>query len=236
MVPGFIDRELNLKRTIRDKTRHKIYLLFEGENTEPLLINPIVSNNDYFKDANIEFRPFTKTENDKGLSSPLALIKKAKNKISELIRDKKFKSGYDKIIIFFDLDVFENNQTEMDKLLKEKTNDIILCYTNPSIELFILLSINNSFEEIIQPNESNILANNFVGKKRFILDLLIKKLKIDPKNHDANFSFILENMKNIIYQSRFLNTKLTLAANKLTCNIPYILEKLHDNKFDDIEY
>ena len=71
------------------------------------------------------------------------------------------------IIIVFDLDVYKNNQLRMNNIISLGDKDIIFAYTNPSIELFLLLTIKGSYEKIIKPNEKEILENNFINGKRF---------------------------------------------------------------------
>lgn len=241
MVPLISECDLERSNVLRNPRR--IYLLYEGQNTEPLLINSLLSNNPLFKKTPVIFAPISKTGNDEGDSQPAKLIAKAKEFISDSIRKRSFISGRDKVMIVFDLDVMKNDQVKMDGLLASKTKDLILAYTNPAIELFILLSKPRAYETIIEPNKKEIIANRKVilpngkeGEDRFVLSLVKKEFRIDPKDRDADFRFAISNIDNAMKEERHLNHCLSKAANQLTSNICYVLTKIKDGKIDEISY
>lgn len=98
-------------------------------------------------------------------------------------------------MIVFDLDRLANDQTKMDLLLKQRTSDIIYCYTNPAIELFLLLTINQSYEQIIEPRTKEILSNEKNEKgERFVYRLALDNIPGYSKRTDADFRFILDNI------------------------------------------
>ena len=232
MVPYSINE---LKRKVCRDNPRKVFLLYEGLNTETYLINPLLSSNSIVRSQHIIFKSIEKQDNDKGITDPLSLIKYAKKFISNEIAKKNFSTGRDKVMIVFDLDVFHNNQEKIDELLAETTNDIILCYTNPAIELFLLLTEKRGFEKYIEPNKDKILKNEFnENGDRYIAALAMSVLKI-PTTKEArniNFTNVINNASNALIEERFLNNKLSKAAGQLTSNIGSVLSKLSKDDFD----
>ncbi len=219
-----------LKRKITNKKdARSVYLLYEGQNTEPLFIAPFIENSNYIDSREIRFIQFEKTDSDFGVTNLPQLIKLAK----KFKQKNTFRNGYDKIIIFFDLDVYKNNQSAIDKIMMLIDNDIILAYTNPSIELFLLLTYPRTYENLIEPKTKEILKNDFVGKKRYINKLLTDYSKINSKSSNGQVSLLSENFETAILQERmYLNQFIDLASTKLTSNIGYVFEKLKKLDFD----
>lgn len=232
MVPPY-KIEADLKKKINKDGLRTIYLLYEGQNTEHCLINPLLSSNSIVRGGLVRFRPITKEGNDVGITDPFSLVKYAKTFVKQEIKNRQFISGKDKVMIFFDLDRLDNNQEKMDLLLKEKTNDMIFCYTNPAIELFLLLTINQGYERIVEPNKAKIIANQRNDRgERFVYGLAVDNIPGYSKREDADFRFILDNIGNALMQEKRINNKLTKASNSLTSNIAYVLNKIAKNDFD----
>ncbi|MCI5744834.1 MAG: RloB family protein [Erysipelotrichaceae bacterium] len=220
----------DLKRKVANKADARvIYLLYEGQNTEPLFLRPFLESSNYISSKEVRFKEFEKNGRDIGATNVeklISLAKKFKNNAKE------YKKGFDKIIIFFDLDVFKNNQEKINGLLDLIDNDIILAYTNPSIELFLLLTIKNSYENIIEPRKKEILKNEFIGKKRYVYDLLLKTSNINSKSKDGQVALFSENIEVAIQQENlFINTYIDKASKELTSNIGYIFSKIKNNDF-----
>ena len=234
MVPPYSIE--TLKRKVTGKDPIKIFLLYKGENTEKFLINPLLSSNIIVATKNIVFRPIIKEGNDKGITNPFALIKYAIEFVKQEIKNKNFLSGRDKVMVVFDLDVMKNDQQKMNELLSLKTNDLILCYTNPAIELFMLLTLPYSFEKIIEPNKNKILENDFdKNGDRFIYGLLkenMPKLKDTKRAADIDFTDVIANIEKAFMQEKFINNKLSQAANNLTSNIAYTINKISKEDFN----
>lgn len=232
MVPPYrIEKDL-IKHTSKVGLR-TVFLLYEGLNTEHCLINPLLSSNAIVRAGHVRFKPITKEENDVGITDPFSLVKYAKSFIKKEIKNNNFISGRDKVMIVFDLDRLENDQSKMNRLLNQRTNDIIYCYTNPAIELFLLLTINHGYEQIIEPFEKQIIANEKNEKgERFVYRLALNNVPGYSKRATADFRFILDNIDNALKQEKRINNKLTQASNKLTSNIAYVLNKIAANDFD----
>lgn len=235
MPPLIILSSLNKYQAKKDPRR--IYLLYEGKNTEVSLVNPLLSNDPRFRNSKYSFLPLRKTDSTEGVTDPFSLIDLAK----KWIKGQKaaiFEKGRDKIMIVFDLDRLQNSQEKMNRLLSEKTSDLILCYTNPSIELFILLSKNNSLNDSVTPNSKKIIENEYIkgAKERFIYHLAKKETGLDSKSSSADFRPIYENFDVILKQEGKINHCLSKAANVLTSNIAYVLTKISEDKIEEIEY
>jgi hypothetical protein len=242
VTPLLIENDLIRPQPRKDALR-TIFLLYEGLNTEVSLINPLIANTTLFKNVPVRFRPLRKTGNDIGRTSPLAMIDIALKFIRDNCGPKGcFKCERDKVLIVFDLDVAKNDQTEIDKIKQRKTSDMILCFTNPAIELFLLLARKGSYRDLIAPHEKEIIENDYFpsenGKKeRFVLHLFKENFGIDPKDKEADFRFVLENIDTVFQQENmYLNHRLSEAANKLTSNIAYVLKKIKNDKIDEIQY
>ena len=237
MVPPYSIDEL--KRKVSGNDPLKIFLLYEGANTERYLINPLLSSNIIVASRNIVFKPIKKEDNDAGITDPFSLLRYANDIIHNEIKKKNFISGRDKMMIVFDLDVLKNDQNKMNELLKLKTSDMILCYTNPSIELFMLLTLPNGYETIIEPHKEAIIRNDYdANGDRYVYGLLkesMPDLKDTKKEKDIDFSDIISNIDKAFYQEKFLNYKLTMAANRLTSNIAHVISKISKEDFD-IDY
>lgn len=223
----------SIKRKVGEKKDARIiHLLYEGQNTEPLFINSFIKNSTYFDSKKIRFVYFEKTENDCGVTNIKQLIELAKKYKKN---NKSFRKSYDKILIVFDLDVFKNNQNEINEILIHIDNDIILAYTNPAIELFLLLTLKNSYEEHINKYKNEILKNDFVNDKRFIYNLFCQLTNIDSKSSNENINTLVERFEIAIAQENlYLNHYLDKAANELTSNIGYVFKKIKNLDFDII--
>ena len=221
----------SLKRKIGNKLDARvIYFLYEGKNTEPLFIAPFIENSNYINSQEICFKQFSKTENDEGRTSVEQLVKLA---FSYKDNHDNFKKNYDKIIIVFDLDVYKNNQLRMNNIISLGDKDIIFAYTNPSIELFLLLTIKDSYEKIIKPNEKEILENNFINGKRFVNYLFSELTHINSKSKKGEVSLLSSNFEIVIDQEKkFLNHYIDLASFKLTSNLGYVFEKIKNLDFN----
>lgn len=235
MVPPY-RIEKDLKKHSNKIGLRTIFLLYEGANTERCLINPLLSSNAIVRKGFVRFKPIIKEGRGEGITDPFSLVKYAKTFIRKEIKNNNFISGRDKVLIVFDLDRLNNSQTQMDLLLKQKTNDIILCFTNPAIELFLLLTISQGYDLLVEPNVKEILANekNENGE-RFVYRLALDNVPGYSKRNDADFRYILDNISNALMQEKRINNKLSKASNRLTSNIAYVLNKIANNDFD-IEY
>lgn len=241
-----------LRRAQKGEDPRKIYLLYEGTNTEPLFVTPMLANNPEFAKAHVVFYPLSKTLNDSGATQPHKLIDLAKAWISQQDR-KVFASGRDKVLIVADLDIYQGNQSAIDELVLHRlTGDIIFAFTNPAIELILLLEDAQAWDKLIEPNKKEILKNDYAvdpathGLKRtddgdpmrFVFSLFYEKYShINPKKADFDARRFYLNFTNIeMMENMYLNHRLSLAANKLSSNIFYVLKKIKEGRIEEIQY
>lgn len=227
-----------LKRTKDTKNENRfIYLLFEGLVTEPYFIYPFIKYSSFFKDTNdIIFKKVIKINNDKGASNIKTLSKIAKEEIVDVLP---FNKKKDKVLFIFDLDIYLNSRNRIIDIMDYCLSYYIFGYTNPSIELFLLLTQENAYNKYIRKNYNKILNNEFYKKdnKRFINHLFYKITKINSKRNKEKLMLLSLNFNNAIKEERlYLNRFIDKAYNSLTSNIGYVFTKIKENKIDDITY
>ena len=140
----------------------KYFFICEGSNTEVWYFKKLIDLRKQLRiHPLIDIRLMEKTEEDKTVSNPKALIKFAEKQKG--ITENKFDQKYDKMVIVFDADIYKGDPAKYNEIIK-LGGDNLLAVTNPSFELFLLLHYENSYEELIKPNEEEILCNKKTGK------------------------------------------------------------------------
>ncbi len=205
------------------KIKRNIYFLVEGKNTEQYYFDSLINESSFDPYDNINFFSFTKLGNDEGLTQPRKMLEKA----NEYANDKKnkFNKNIDVIYVIFDLDVFNNDQSEINKLLKYKKKYIRLGFSNPAFELFLLLHLDDAYNKYIKKNKKNILLNNYVNGKRFVNNLVYEITGVNTKKSEKVGLFAL-NFKNAIKEEKKINEKFSYSGSKVTSNIGKIIESL----------
>lgn len=237
MVPPINLKEIRRNTDIRDKAR-RLYLLSEGTLTEPRVLNAILNKSTYLLSNNaIRFYEVERTDQDFGVNSLKGMIDIAyKNVINN--RDI-FSKKRDKVIIFFDLDIYHEDYNEIKKIINDNKKYIIFVFTNPAIELFLLLCKDGSYENIIQPNINDILRNERIAgtNRRYIHQLVVDTFGVDPKNNKEDFIVFSNGLLTAINQEKlFISQKLSNPDNNLISNFGYIFEHIKNNDFDSIDY
>ncbi len=226
-----------LKRTKDTKEENRfIYLLYEGVVTEPYFIEPFIKYSSFFNKTNdIVFKKVVKLYNDKGASNIKSLTKIAKE---EIVDSLPFNKKKDKVLFIFDLDIYKNNYDNIMNIMDYCLSYYIFGYTNPSIELFLLLTIKNSFNKYIKNNKTKILNNEFYkDNRRYINHLFYKATKINSKRNKTKL-ILLSNKFDVAIneEKKHLNRFINKAYNSLTSNIGYIFTKIKEDKIDEINY
>lgn len=129
----------------------KYFFLCEGENTEKWYFEKFIDLKKYFGISSLlSIEYLERTEEHKSWSNPKKLLELAKKVKSE--KEYSFDKNLDKIIIVFDFDIYNNSADKSDynDLISKASKDNIICVTNPSFELFLLLhySINFSCKKL----------------------------------------------------------------------------------------
>lgn len=203
----------------------RYYFICEGRNTERWYFKKLIDVRKELQiDSNIDVIFLEKTGEHENLSNPKSLIKFADSQKKEI----PFDSKYDRMVVVFDADIFEKQQSNYDEILKMGNKKNILGVTNPSFELFLLLHYKNSVEEIINPNKDNIIKNDWIGSKdkvRYIEDLFRKKSGLRPKK-DEDIGKLALDVRIAIEEEKKINTDITNCKGRVTSNIGSILQSM----------
>lgn len=205
----------------------KYFFICEGSNTEVWYFQKLI---DLRKQLGIhpliDIRLMEKTGEDKTISNPKALVKFAKQQ--KEIPENQFDPRHDKMVIVFDADIYQKDPMRYNEILELGSGDI-LAVTNPSFELFLLLHYDNSYEEIIKPNEMDILQNRKVGKRRCIAALFTEKSGMNPKENSA-VGELAKDIDIAIRQEKLINQDIQNAIGNLTSNVAKIIQQIREDE------
>ena len=192
------------------------YLICEGENTERIYFEKII---DIRKElgiaSNIKISYLEKTDEDRHSSNPKSLIELA-----------------DRFV--------DDNDDSFDAELEEKIVDIAkqrkyrLAVTNPSFELFLLLHQPGSLDNIIRPQEKEIITNAWVNgrnkkPKRYTNRLFYNTFNMNPKSDEA-VGALAFSLKIAIEQEKHINQDYMQSQGVLTSNVGAVLDNIIQNK------
>ena len=202
----------------------KYYFIAEGANTEKYYFEKLIDERKHlgFLDT-IAIHFLEKTEQDRDISYPAHLISFAEklkkgNEIS-------FDSRRDKMVIVFDSDIFENKVDNFNELLQQRSGSSIYAITNPSFELFLMLHIADSVENIIRPNESRIICNEKESGKAPIYLLLLEETQMNSKRNPEIGKLALD-IDIAIEQEKKINQDIDKCQGNLTSNIGSIISQI----------
>lgn len=207
----------------------KYVFICEGENTEVWYFRRLI---DLRKTLGlhplIDLRLWEKTDEDASLSAPNRLVRFANEQ--KLLPDLGFDPSFDKLVIVFDADVFEREQPEKYReLLEAREQDNIFAVTNPSFELFLLLHLEDAYDNIILPNQQKLLESSKIGNRRFAELLLSSNAGINGKKNKKGVAELAEHVDTAIIQETQLNQDICLCMGRLTSNIAKIIDDIrHD--------
>ncbi len=211
------------------------YFICEGQNTERWYFEKFIDLKKEFSVSSlISIEYLEKTEENKTWSDPKKLFELAKyvRENGEIFFDPK----HDKMVIVFDADIYENREESAYlNLIKEASKEDILCVTNPSFELFLLLHYENAYEELIRPNSAEILKNDWITTEgeevRYIEYLFRKKSGLKPKKDRAISDFV-KNIFVAIKQEQLLNTDISQCRGTITSNIGVVIASILNSDSD----
>ncbi|WP_249029404.1 RloB family protein [Tannockella kyphosi] len=206
------------------------YIICEGQNTEKWYFESLIDRKrELGIHASIDIKYLEKTKEDKDLSHPIKLMELA-NKFKEN-NNRQFDKNHDEMIIVFDADIYEENKERYDSLIKEASKDNILAITNPGFELFLLLHIENSLDEIIVPHEQEIVSNQKVGNQRFIAHLFRKTTGMNAKKN-SRISELSKDIQIAINQEKNINNDITKTNGKLTSNVAKVISDILNDQVE----
>jgi hypothetical protein len=214
--PTWNVRPSDLKEKI--EPYRKYIFICEGAKTEPSYFANLI---DLRKQLGIhpliDLRLWKKTGKDKDISYPKKLYEFAQEQKALEINE--FDPEYDKMIIIFDADIFEEKVQGYDELIQAIEKTDIAGITNPAFELFLLLHIPNSFETDILGQEEKFFQGNYA------YHCLLQHTGMNAKKNE-NIGTLAANIKTAIEQEKKLNQDIHCAKGKITSNIGHIIEQI----------
>lgn len=238
MMPP-INLDIIIRPTATKDTHRKLYLLSEGTLTEPSFLEAIITRSPYMaSNDEVGFYKVARSGKEHGINKLQGMVNIAYESVVNN-KETKFRKKKDKVIIFFDLDIYRDRLEEVKRIINDNKKYIIFVFTNPAVELFLLLCKENAYETIVEPNREAILENNWVEgtDRRYIHHLVVEKMGVDPKDSEADFDVFANGLQNAIQQEKiYLSKKLTQLDKNLISNFGMVLERIKENDFDDIDY
>ena len=238
MAPIRTYSDWNSRSTKQDEQiepyRH-YYFICEGKNTEKWYFEKLIDiRKELSIHSQIDVVYLEKTEEHENLSNPQQLIEFAdEQKTKGLIA---FDVKFDKMIVVFDADVFENARQNFYQILENGSRKNVLGVTNPSFELFLLLHYENSVDELILTDQANIIQNRWVGRgryrRRYIEDIFRRKSGMRPKTNRA-IGELAHNILIAIEQEKKLNNDLNRCNGTITSNIGHIVQSIINDQCTD---
>lgn len=206
----------------------KFFFICEGLNTETWYFRKLI---DLRKELGIhpliDICLLEKTEKDRDISYPLHLIRFANAQKDN--PDIGFDRDHDQMIVVFDADIFESKVSNYEEILEiAKQSEDILAVTNPAFELFLLLHYAGSYEELILPNQGDILKNEKEGNQTYIYRLLREKSGMNSKKN-SRIGDLAQYIDIAIAQEQKLNQDVTCAVGQITSSIARIINDIRNS-------
>ncbi len=166
------------------RPKSKCFFVGEGPNTEYWYLKSLAVLLAK-KDAPelIELRPVERTGNERNQSAPRKLLEQAQ-RIRSGAEEFGFDPEIDRIIVFFDADVYKGNFELYASDLAMFSGAAEVAVTNPSFELFLLLHLDEALERYILPNKEEILRNGYDGRRRYVEKLASEAFGFNVKRND----------------------------------------------------
>lgn len=207
----------------------KYYFICEGANTETFYFKKLI---DLRKDLGIhpmiDICLWEKTDEHRNISFARELVNFA-NEQKEL-PDNGFDKEYDRMIIVFDGDIFEEKVAGYEELIKNIEKTDMAAVSNPNFELFLLLHIEGSYEKYIRENEKSFLMN-YDGKYSYAKNILHKTIGMNTKKNPKIGELALK-IGIAIEQEKFINQDIHNIKGKVSSNIGFIIDGIiKDNPY-----
>ncbi|MGN0466398.1 MAG: RloB family protein [Lachnospiraceae bacterium] len=202
----------------------KYFFICEGANTETFYFEKLI---DLRKQLGIhpliDIRLWEKTGQDKNLSFAKNLVEFAAKQ--KEISENEFDPERDKMVIVFDGDIFEEKVQGYDELISLIEETDIAAVSNPGFELFLLLHIENSYENYIKGNEEKFLSMDEKRKYSYAYKVLLKETGINAKKN-PNIGKLAEKVTLAIEQEKLINQDIHQIKGKVSSNVGLIIESI----------
>lgn len=202
----------------------KYYFICEGANTETFYFRHLI---DIRKNLDIhpliDIRLLEKTEQDRNLSFPKRLAEFAEQQ--KLILGSDFDTDRDRMVIIFDADIFEEKVDGYEEFIADIETRNIVGVTNPGFELFLLLHLEGSYQEMIAGNEAKFLAKDEDGRYSYAYQCLLQKTGMNAKKN-LRIGFLADQCLIAIKQEKLINQDIHNVHGKVSSNIGSIIESI----------
>lgn len=208
--------------------RSRCFLISEGANTEYWYFSGLAAKLDREgKPETIEIRPVERTGEDRNRSNPKALADQARLIYEDTDGRFGFDKGADRIVVVFDADIYKGDEQAYRAALTQFDGLAEVAVTNPSFELFLLLHVPNSYEELIAPHEDELVANVRAksGHRRLVSELANNACGMNLKSNPG-VAKLSEKFEVAAKQEPMLNQFAEDAMGKLTSNVAKVISGL----------
>lgn len=231
-MPVRVYNNWNVRKSDEQEQREpfrKYFIICEGANTEVFYFKKLI---DLRKQLGIhsviDIRLLEKTEEDRTLSYPKALIDFANKQKKK--SDLDFDPHHDRMIVVFDADIFEKRASGYEELVEYGEKNNILGVTNPAFELFLLLHIDGSLEKDILPNQDKfLLPENMAGTNSLAYRLLHDETGMNAKRN-SDIGNLAEHVFTAIEQEKSINEDIHKCKGQITCNLGRIIQDILDDQ------
>ena len=219
------------------KPKSKCFFIGEGPNTEYWYLESLAVRLAKMNAPElIELRPVERTGNERNQSAPKKLLEQAR-----LIRGDAESFGFDletdRIVVFFDADVYEGDFERYASDLGMFSGVAEVAVTNPSFELYLLLHLDDALEKYVLPNEEEILGNGYVGGKRRCVEKLASDVLGFNVKHNEKVGELARRFGVAVMNERALNQNPSQSIGQLTSNVgASIMEIMHAGASSEESY
>lgn len=202
----------------------KYYFICEGANTETFYFERLIGLRKQLGiHPLIDIRLLEKTDEDRNLSFPKLLAEFAEEQ--KIVLGTEFDSERDKMVIVFDADIFEEKVEGYDDLVSEIEQQNVLGITNPGFELFLLLHIQESYEQHIAGNEARFLTPDENGSYSYAFRLLRELTGMNAKKN-SRIGELADNVLVAIEQEKKVNEDVHSVKGQISSNIGAIINAI----------
>lgn len=220
----------NTRKSARRQPYRRYYFVCEGRNTERWYFERFIDVRKLLGiKQEIELILLVKTGDTANYSNPKSLIRLAEKFKSQ--NKSSFDRKHDKMVLVFDADIYEKQQSGYDEILEYANDTNLLAVTNPSFELFLLLHYKDSLDQYIFPNERQIIENETIlsggGKMRPAEYYFRIASGLKPKKND-DIADLAYQIDTAVEQEKRINNDIYNLKGKLTCNVAAVLDSLRE--------
>lgn len=135
-----------------------------------------------------------------------------------------FDKDVDRIVVVFDVDIYKGDERAYMEALAQFDGVAEVAVTNPGFELFLLLHVPNSYEDLIAPHEDELIANARAesGHRRLVSELANKACGMNLKSNPG-VARLSEEFDVAAKQEPMLNQSAKDAMGKLTSNVAKVI-------------